>query len=79
MLLPIDYRKRPIKTKYVDEETPMFARWMIFGEYPDGSVCVCSGDDDIFEYMPKEVAEKVIAARDAFVDAMMEAINGNLP
>lgn len=68
MQLPIDYRSRPIKEKYLDFETPMFARWVIFGEYDDGTVAITDPTGaDVFTHVPKDVAEQIIHARDNFV------------
>jgi hypothetical protein len=73
-MLPSDYSRRPWKDKYIDEETPMFARWFVFGERPDGTVDICSGDNDIFENVPRDVAARILAARDKFCEAIIEEI-----
>lgn len=69
--LPIDYRNRPWRAKYIDEETPMFARWFVFGRFDDGTVSICSGDTDIFDRVPADVAEKIIKARNEFCDVIV--------
>jgi hypothetical protein len=71
MMLPIDYRLRPIKPKYLHDETESTASWFIFGEYPDGTVGICDGDRDIFEYVPRDVAERIVKARNDFVDTLV--------
>lgn len=72
--IPIDYRKRPWKPKYLTEETLMLNRWMIFGTFPDDTVGISDGTDDIFDYVPKDVAERIIAARDAFCKVIEEEL-----
>lgn len=67
MQLPIDYRTKPIKPKYLDCETEATAAWFIFGDYPDGTVGVCDGDRDIFKHIPRDVAERIVKARNEFV------------
>lgn len=64
--IPIDYRRRPWRTKYILDETFLFNTWFIFGEYPDGSVCITDGNADIMEYVPRDVAEEIISKRDEF-------------
>lgn len=68
MQLPIDYRSRPIKTKYIDEETRMLSHWFIFGNHADGSVDIMDGTcSDVFVQVPADAAERLIAARNEFV------------
>lgn len=71
MNLPIDYRNAPLKTKYVDEETPMFAQWFEIGEYPDGSVGITDGTVDVMTHVPPEVAARIIEARHVFCAAII--------
>lgn len=71
MQLPIDYSNRPIKAKYLHDETEATASWFIFGEYSDGTVGICDGDRDIFERVPRHVAEKIVASRNRFVDELV--------
>jgi hypothetical protein len=72
MQLPIEW-PLPTKDKYLDEETSMLARWFIFGEHPDGiHVDVSDGNDDIVTKIPKNKAELLIKARNAFVDAVLD-------
>ena len=77
MNLPLDYRKKIHKQKYLDEETPMFNRWFIFGEYDDGTVCIVDGPTDIFVRVPRDAAERIIAARDKFVEIILSEMLGN--
>jgi hypothetical protein len=71
MILPIEY-PRPFKDKYMDEETPMFAHWVIFGTHPDGRVDISDGNQDILTRVPRPNAQKILEARNAFVNEMME-------
>ena len=72
--LPIEYRRRPWKARYIDEETPVCNRWFIFGEYPDGTVTITDGTADILEYVPRAEAERIVEARNAFVDVLLGVI-----
>jgi hypothetical protein len=76
MQLPIDLSKAPFKPKYLDEETPMFAGWFVFGAYEDGTVGISDGQDDVLIRVPLAKAKRIIAAREQFVAAMLEEING---
>jgi len=72
MQLPIEY-PAPLKDKYIDEETPMFARWMIFGVHPQtGNVDIHDGNEDIITNVPSNVATKILDARTLFVDSMLD-------
>lgn len=75
--LPIDYRKRPWKQKYIDEETPELNRWMIFGEYPDGSVGISDGQIDIFTHVPRDKALLIVTARNAFVAIVVRELGSS--
>lgn len=75
MNLPIDMRNAPFKPKYVEDETPMLARWMVFGTYDDGTVGISDGQEDIFVGVPPAAAESIVQARDVFVDAMMQHLS----
>jgi hypothetical protein len=70
--LPVDYRKRPWRAKYLDEETPVLSRWIVFGEFDDGTVGISDMNSDIFEHVPRDVAEQIIDARNAFVDVVLK-------
>lgn len=61
--LPVDASSRPWKPKYLTDETPVMRRWFIFGEHPNGTVDVSDGDQDIFIRLPRESAQRIIAAR----------------
>ena len=75
--LPIDVRNAPFRHKYLDEETPLFCRWMIFGRHADGvTVDIADSDGEVFVNVPIEMAERILATRNAFCDALIEAING---
>lgn len=73
-MLPIDYRSKPLKPKYITEETPEFNSWMIFGEHPDGWVDISDGSNDIMTHVPKDVADRIIAARNTFCLIMEEEL-----
>jgi hypothetical protein len=70
--LPVDYRKRPWRHKYLDEETPVLNRWFIFGTYPDGTVGISDGDQDIFSYVPQPIAVEIVNARNTFVATVLK-------
>lgn len=55
--------KLPMREKYVDEAVGVF---MIFGVRADGSVDVNDGYCDIFEGLPHEAAQRVVAAQEEF-------------
>lgn len=75
MMLPIDYSKRPFRQKYIDEETDLFSIWYIFGEHPDGWVDIANPAGDVFTKVPKDVAERIVAARQKFVDVLVEVLS----
>lgn len=79
MDLPIDARRAPFKPKYIDEETPMFARWFIFGrDVKDGTIHLCDGQDDIMIGLTQTQAIQIKLAREKFVDAVMTVLNGDV-
>jgi hypothetical protein len=53
----------PMREKYVDEAAGV---WIIFGEHRDGTVDVSDQRRDVFEGLPRDAAEKVVAAQDEF-------------
>ena len=69
--LPIDYRQRPWRTKHLTE-IPVLDLWTIFGARSDGSVDISDGHRDIFQWVPRGVAEDIVAARNAFVDVVVK-------
>lgn len=80
---PIDYSRVhwPAKTKYIDEETPSFARWNTMGSWganPDLTTVFSSagGNDDIIVAIPKDKAEALVAARDRFCNEVLAILNG---
>jgi hypothetical protein len=79
MQLPIDARKAPFKTKYLDEETPMLARWMVTGTSDVGAYFVGDADLDVVVGLTDVKAAALIKARDQFVNAVLEVINGSSP
>ncbi len=76
MELPIDARRAPFKPKYLDEETRMLNRWMIFGHDPDdGTLQISDANDDVFIGLTAEQAARIIIARDEFVQKILSIIN----
>lgn len=73
--LPIDFASRPWKPKYIQDETLATNKWMVFGTYPDGSVGICDGDNDILINVPPAAAERIVSARNAFVDVLLHELN----
>ena len=73
--IPIDYRDRPWRAKYVDMEG-LFAPWFEFGVSSDGTVDLASADGDVFLHVPRDVAERLLKARDAFCAAILKEIGG---
>lgn len=67
MELPINYKNRPYRQKYLDEETPQINAWFIFGKHDDGSVDIADRAGDIFVEVPPEIAEEIIEARRSFI------------
>lgn len=68
--LPVDYNKRPWRDKYLFDETSVLKYWFIMGTYPDGTVGICDGDEDIFSYVPLEVAQEIVKARKEFLEVI---------
>lgn len=78
MQLPIDFGKRPYKPKYIDEETLLLNRWFIFGQRQRGLeplVDLSDGQGDVIIALPLEVAQRLIKARNDFVDAVLREFN----
>lgn len=76
MRLPIDFREvsRPIREKYLIDETPGLAPWMEFGVHANGAVDAgtCA---DVFVAVPPDVARRLIDARQTFCDAVLGIVN----
>ncbi len=53
----------PMREKYVDDAVGIFIE---FGTHPDGTVDVHALGRDVFEGLPKDVAQKVCEAHDRF-------------
>ena len=58
--------------KYLTEETHLLNHWFIFGKYPDDTVGISDGIQDIFEYVTFEDAQKLVEARDEFCKKIEE-------
>lgn len=80
MRLPIDFTDThfPIKEKYIDEETAVLSRWMIFGTHSeDDTVDVCDAQGaDIFTHVPLQQATDIVHDRNVWVGRLLERLNG---
>ena len=74
MDIPIDARQRPIKAKYIDEETPMLRSWFVFGHHDDGTVDIADGQQDVLTHVPREDADRIVTARNAFVSHVLSLL-----
>jgi hypothetical protein len=71
MNLPMSY-PRPVKDKYVDEETRLFAIWFIFGEHTNGiDVDIADTFGDVITGIPRQQAERLVEARGVFVNTLL--------
>lgn len=61
-----------VLTKYIEARFP---RYFIFGEHPDGRVDVATANDSTIATMSRKDAEKIIADRDAVIDALADMAN----
>jgi hypothetical protein len=52
-----------MREKYVDEAVGIYT---VFGWWGDGTVCISDGQRDVFEGVPEDIAEKVVAAQAEF-------------
>jgi len=68
--IPVDYKKAPWRPKYLFDETFILNSWLIFGEHTDGTVDITDAANDIFENVPRSIAEEIIAARDTFLEVV---------
>lgn len=58
-----------MKDKYVEERFP---RWMEFGTSADGTkIDIVDPEGDLFHSVPREMAEEIMRARNAFVDELI--------
>lgn len=73
MQLPIDASKAPYRQKYLDE-TFVLAPWFIFGASGEG-VDISYADGDIITRIDQNKAERIIAARDAFLASVSEILS----
>lgn len=60
-----------MREKYVDIHAGV---WFIFGERHDGTVDVADQLRDIFTGLPRDVAEKVVAAQDKFREELYQIL-----
>lgn len=76
MDLPIDARRAPFKEKYLDEETPALTRWFDTGiDAKDRTFFVGTKDEDIFSGLTFDQANRIIRARERFVNAVLAIVN----
>lgn len=76
MNLPIDARLAPFKEKYLDEETPALARWFTMArDSRDGSYYVHAKDEDVFCGLSLDQAERIVRARNRFVNEVISVVN----
>ena len=74
--LPIDYKRRPWKSKYITEETPVLSEWFVFGENRETDECdISDGNEDIFTGVPRDVADEIIAIRNKSCQEILAVIN----
>lgn len=71
-ILPIDYKRRPWKEKYLIDETHLFKGWFVFGTHENGNVDLSDGTEDIFTDVPKDVAQELIEIRREFIDRIIK-------
>ena len=77
-MLPIDYLRRPWKSKYIDEETPEINQWFVFGG--SGEECdISDGNADIFTRVPIDVAQEICEARNKFSQEIVRILNRDTP
>lgn len=63
-----------VRAKYVEERFP---RWFVFGQTAT-HVDIADSEGDVFRGVPLETAEKLIAARDTFVDALISVFDDDV-
>lgn len=80
MMLPLDFRyvSRPIKAKYICEETPGLDEWVV-APSQDGLCAIYQsggGKEDIMINVPADLAEAIVAARNAWSRLNLDLVNG---
>lgn len=75
MQLPIDYRDKPFREKYLVFETPVLNGWIVFGQYENGTVGISDGDTEIFSHVPLDIAERLVAARNVFCQTVLNVLS----
>jgi hypothetical protein len=53
--------------------------WHVFGEHADGTVDVSDGSRDVFTELPRDIADKVIAAHDYFREELYRLLCPPVP
>lgn len=73
--LPIDYNWRPWRAKYIDTETLATNAWSFMRYGGDKDVGdIHDGTTDILINVPADVAGRIVAARQHFVDVLLAEI-----
>lgn len=52
-----------MREKYIDEAVGLY---FIYGEYPDGTVDISNGRDDVFKAIPRDLAEMIVSSQATF-------------
>jgi hypothetical protein len=61
-----------VREKYIEDRIP---RWFVFGEYDDtGNVDVADPDMDVWEDIPRRVADALVEARGRYVDEIVRIV-----
>jgi hypothetical protein len=63
------------RDKYVDEAVGGIL--FIFGEYEDGTVDINNSGGEVFERVPKDIAEKVVEANRAYMERLYSLLMGS--
>lgn len=60
-----------MRDKYLEEAIPPL---FIFGVHPNGNVDVSNGNTDVLTDIPKDVAEKVVAANEIYMERLRQLL-----
>lgn len=71
MDLPIDARHAPYPSQQIDRNTPALNRWHIHGAWPNDAVDITDGHSEIILSLHRLAAERIVNARNAFVDEVL--------
>ena len=74
-MMPIDSQKCPTKDKYI-LQNPECRYWFLFGiQGGEMDIITSSDGEQDIAYLPLHKARKVVAARDAFVEVLINETN----